>query len=171
MSVSKSGPVSIIPWRSGVLNPAYPAARWTAGSTITGDVSGGVIFTDFVLEANDKRTQRLFSIEGINAHENAEVASLSLMVSLVQFDVININQISWRKTKLLEGVGANAAFTALSLLKEDLGFPFQHLPGGDMVLSLLLDPNANGNTFTMSAWGWIWEAEAFRTPTGPQKPW
>jgi len=172
VSVAEVHPVRLIPWRAGLdeIDPAYPSGRWFSHIVITGDASTGVIEAQMDIELAAKGTSRLYTVENVDAHRVDGTAD-NILMRLVGFGQDAPDSPDLARVVATIGTGAALAYSAMPPTVIPWGFPFYHRPGADLSLIISFNTNTTGITYRFTAWGWIWEGDSYRTPTGPRKPW
>lgn len=172
MSVTYTRNVAIIPWRRGPGNLAYPSARWLGWNYQPGDATGGTHQMIHVIEDAGKYTQRLYSLEHATAYHETTVAEvIHYLISGFDQAIQGIAPTAaWQRAASASGTGINRE--ALPGADLHMGFPFYHRSGTAISLSVQawLD-NRDSIQAGFWAWGWVWDATAFETDTGPLKPW
>lgn len=169
MTVTASFPVLQRPWR-GYEDPGLPVGMWISQGTILGDVSGGNQVVNLVFkEEGAPLGARFYNIEQLEVHES-NVSTRNAGLVMQSFDIIGQTGLVNREIHLELDVNAssNSALTGSAVrLPIFVGRP--SLVGITSQLQFRT-VNIDGDTFFVTAQGYIWEPRSLLNDGGLRRP-
>lgn len=176
MSVTNTTKVAIIPFLRDVgQRPGYPSARWLLSSAVTGDGGGGVATCAGYFETSPNSTARLWRLKGLTCWSTGVSASPAGYLRLGEIDQTIGGVSVYAQCAFWENIGiastgwaglADGATGVIPLL----GWTWITSPASRQTyLMKSVDQNTNAAVYALSAWGWVWDAEAYEF--GPIEPW
>jgi len=164
--------IDIRPWR-GYDNPSYPAGQWIGENDLEGDVSGGFLDIQFLLQqASLPLSARLFSVENVLLHVTEETANV-WMVGTFQMDNLGparpLNPKYWGGN-LTPLVGAGLSFMEADRTTHPVFIGRARGGGFASGVELYIQNPGAGNFLRGRIQGFYWEPDALLAPDGLRRP-
>lgn len=157
MAVITTRDPKLRPFAGKAIDFSVPLNYWTFEETANADASGGSLTIECSLKAGV-----LYSVELVAVDTNAGAGvdpRVLLNTNDAAFDI--------GVTFVLAAPESGARATQPHQLNAFRGLVFR--PDGVAILSAQLN-NVVGRTLNLVAWGFTWDLEAQRSPTGPVRP-
>ena len=123
------------------------------------------------LEEAAKRTSRLWSLEQVSAVRD-DVTADNVMYAVAGFDqLVAGTSTLFRWVEALQNGGANINRMGAVPRQDVFKMPMLHRAGVALEISVAFNTNTNTVVYEVDAWGWVWDAPAYRSADGPRKPW
>lgn len=158
---------------TGYSDPGLPIGAWIAEAGIVGDVSGGIVRMNFLIELEGGvRISELYNLEQM-AVDTSSATGRNIVLATINMDRLSpARQASPQKWKFQTLAGpAESALDVEHLAGLPLWFgaPDVDTPAGDKGFSLTF-PNVDLLLYAATLQGYFWGPRSVLAPGGPRRP-